>query len=529
MNTRTLATDAGALGFLALFTALFAIGFVDFSIRPFEDAAMLMRYAQHLAEGHGIVWNIGEPPVDGATDFLYMVALSCLLRLGLSAELASRLLGFSSHLLTVWIVYYASKSLFKVPTPVALATSLVLAVGPGLQYVAAYFGTPFFALFAAISWWAALHIMERQGDRRAAVVFAVASLVTALIRPEGVILTALMMAAIVYVRGFKNARIALTLYVGVFLGLGGLYFGWRWWYFGFPLPNPFYKKGGGTLHLDGLLASVKNTIKLGGPFLVASVLGLYSSKTRRLAVGVLIPLVGFALAFILLSSETNFGARFQYALLPLVLMSWWPLAAGIREDLRLPCWRELSRPKRAVLSLFGVTLSVGLLGYQYSVGRATYFRDGRYDVGMALSEYRDRNLSIATTEAGLVPLYSRWRALDAWGLNDRWIAHHGGITSDYLARFNPHVIMFHDHFSPIVPVTGQGKWFEMVTVLKRYAEQNGYILAAAFGDSPYEAHYYYVRADFPESSAIVDRIRSIHYYWVDTGNRAVNYALFRKQ
>jgi ADP-heptose:LPS heptosyltransferase len=28
---------------------------------------------------------------------------------------------------------------------------------------------------------------------------------------------------------------------------------WRWQYFGYPLPNPFYKKGGGTLHLAGAL------------------------------------------------------------------------------------------------------------------------------------------------------------------------------------------------------------------------------------------------------------------------------------
>jgi len=47
----------------------------DFAAQPEEDAAILMRYAQHLAAGHGIVWNVGEPPVDGATDFLFMLLL----------------------------------------------------------------------------------------------------------------------------------------------------------------------------------------------------------------------------------------------------------------------------------------------------------------------------------------------------------------------------------------------------------------------------------------------------------------------
>ena len=58
---------------LMVCTLFYAARFVDFSIPPFEDAAMLMRYAQHLAGGHGIVWNISEHPVDGATDFLFMV------------------------------------------------------------------------------------------------------------------------------------------------------------------------------------------------------------------------------------------------------------------------------------------------------------------------------------------------------------------------------------------------------------------------------------------------------------------------
>ena len=64
-------------------TIYYAVRYVDFSIPPFEDAAMLMRYAQHLADGHGIVWNVGGHPVDGATDFLFMAASALLIKLGL--------------------------------------------------------------------------------------------------------------------------------------------------------------------------------------------------------------------------------------------------------------------------------------------------------------------------------------------------------------------------------------------------------------------------------------------------------------
>ena len=44
---------------------LYATGYFNFGVLPHEDAAILMRYSQHLSQGHGIVWNIGDKPVDG--------------------------------------------------------------------------------------------------------------------------------------------------------------------------------------------------------------------------------------------------------------------------------------------------------------------------------------------------------------------------------------------------------------------------------------------------------------------------------
>ena len=65
----------------------------------------------------------------------------------------------------------------------------------------------------------------------------------------------------------------------------------------------------------------------------------------------------------------------------------------------------------------------------------------------------------------------------------------------------------------------------MTLTLKDYAEKHGYILAAAFGDSPYESHYYYVRPDLEDSDKIVHEISSFNgYYWFGSGKKAINYA-----
>jgi hypothetical protein len=159
-----------------------------------------------------------------------------------------------------------------------------------------------------------------------------------------------------------------------------------------------------------------------------------------------------------------------------------------------------------------------------------YEQDGRYEVAGMLSDFAGKGYVIATTEAGLLPLYSNWNAVDAWGLNDEWIAHHGEITAAYLDETRPEVIAYHAYFSPLVPPRLIPKnlaqdWFRMTITLKDYAESHGYILAAAFGDSPYETHYYYVRPDFADSERITRALSTMKdYVWFGTGRKAINYA-----
>jgi hypothetical protein len=65
----------------------------------------------------------------------------------------------------------------------------------------------------------------------------------------------------------------------------------------------------------------------------------------------------------------------------------------------------------------------------------------------------------------------------------------------------------------------------MTITMKEYAEANGYILAAVFGDSPYDTHYYYVRPDFEDSERIIEQISKMkRYFWFATGKKAINYA-----
>jgi hypothetical protein len=510
---------AAVIALLGLLVAYSATQ-VDFAAYPEEDAAMLLRYSRHLADGHGIVWNPGETPVDGATDFLFMVLVAALHRAGVGLEDAARAVGLASHASTALVVFLAARRLFGARWP-ALLSAVFLASGVGIRYVAACYGTPLFGLTTTLAWWAA-HAVVRSSAAdvpRRSRLFGVAALAMGLARPEGVFLAVFMLGAALLARGRDARRAVVTGFALPFLTAGLAYFAWRWSYFGYPLPNPFYKKGGGALYWTGLAKSFTNLWRLGTPFLPILAAGLLFRRTRRQAAVALLPVAAFGLLWILISDETNYFMRFRYPALPIVLISWVGVWQGLAGETTI--LGRFPRLTRALTLLASLGAAAGLVAFQHARYRHIEpQRIGLYDVAMLLKPHAHRGYSLAVTEAGLLPLYSGWRAVDAWGLNDRVIAHQGGVTEEYLDRYRPEVILIHGYDSPgLVEPEDQAarrglgpRWHRMVATLRRYAERRGYRLAAAFVKNPNSTHYYYVRSDFPESESLTAGIRSLEYY-----------------
>jgi hypothetical protein len=518
-----------ALAVLALLAATLLPGLAALRspAHPAEDAAILMRYVRHIADGHGIVWNIGDPPADGATDFLFTALAAGLVRLGAGLEPAVRSLAFAAHVLAVLLVYAGIRRLHGSPIPAALVSALFLAWGPGFRYAEMYFGTTLFAALAALAWALACRLREEPGSVARSLAFALASLAAGLARPEGVFLTLFMLAAVVFWAGPRRAWTAAAVFGAVFAVLGGVYFLWRWSTFGHPLPTPFYKKGGGVLHWGGLRDSIEGVARLCLPFLLAAPLALRSRDAFRRLVFAAIPLGGFTLLWVLLSNEMNILHRFQFALVPVVLLAWPDWVKGLGRDLRLPAAAEVSPAARRAAALLLAAVAGVVLAFQLAVHRPRPgLRDGRYEVARRLAPFAGRGHTLVTTEAGLLPLYSGWRSVDAWGLNDVEIARHG-ISEALLDRERPALIVFHAGFSPVAPAPlGDDDWSRMVRTLRDYASRRGYTLAAAFGHTPFDTHHYLVRPDGADAAGITEAVRGADYAWYGNGQRSLNYALW---
>ncbi|MBI3736128.1 hypothetical protein HY256_06410, partial [Candidatus Sumerlaeota bacterium] len=78
-----------------------------------DDAYISFRYARHLAEGRGLVWNVGDRPIEGFTNLLHTLFAAGLLRAGLAPEIIGPLLsGAAAFIMFVYLVRFAALKRF---------------------------------------------------------------------------------------------------------------------------------------------------------------------------------------------------------------------------------------------------------------------------------------------------------------------------------------------------------------------------------------------------------------------------------
>jgi arabinofuranosyltransferase len=412
-----------------------------------EDAFISFRFARNLVEGHGLVWNPGEPPVEGYTNFLWMLCSAGWIALGVDPVRGAQALGLASCLATLWLTWRAATRALGWSPGEALLPCLFLALaGPFAAWATGGLETSFFGLLLLLGVYR-FSLYWREGGRRHLSVAFLALLLAGLTRPEGVlVLGGIGLLAVVLAAGRAGARRDLA--PGFAIALGGLavYVAWRWHVFGALLPNTFYAKTGDTP------AQIERGAEYVGWFALHYLLpwlpllllagwrsGLPSGLRRQpLLLTCALLVTGYALAVVWEGGDYMAMYRFLAPLLPFVYLL---LVAAVRPVLRA----GTGLGRRAALALGLVCAVAGtafhstplevvlplpprLHGNWRGVQTERWHVARLSEIGRFFARHAKPGESLATDAIGAIGWYARMPVYGAHGLVDPVLARRRSAT-----------------------------------------------------------------------------------------------------
>jgi len=371
------------LAFFIVFSPLFVFAY-QYTV-PAEDAVILYEYAKNLALKGVITYGGSTTPIEGATDFAWMVTIALLKSLGVDEFASALFLNFLGLILI--------GSLFK-------------SQQQKLLFGAAALLTPY--LYASLNgfsaiFFSALYILTLKLLLERSKHLYLGLLILCLVRPDGVVWG----AGCVIIRFFQsdskeNLKEELKACTSWLIVPGLIYFLWRFWYFEELFPLPFIVKSTSTRDFFIFYKdSISSVLLVAAPIVFTLVA---FAKSRR---EVIYFLALFGLPLIFYSAmrlEQNVGNRFMaplfFAALFLIANKYGPRALVL------------------FLLLSFATQIKGAIGTAASV--ATSSRETVFYLSKDLSNLQGRML---ITEAGRLTYYSNWFSEDSWGLNTPRYAH----------------------------------------------------------------------------------------------------------
>ena len=208
---------------------------------PFDDTFISFRYAEHLAAGQGLVWNIGGPHTEGYTNFLFVLLLATARLISSDLLAASQLIGLGSTIASGLVIYRIASRL-RSPATGMLAAAFYFLVP--LTWVNALSGmeTSVFVMLVVL----AIYYTTR-GKYFGA---SVAAMLATLTRPEGAMIGLLVLIVGLINLRYNSSESASTRpsffvfrpFLLAFVLPLLIYSIWKYFYFGELLPNSFYVK-----------------------------------------------------------------------------------------------------------------------------------------------------------------------------------------------------------------------------------------------------------------------------------------------
>lgn len=434
-----------------------------------DDAFITYRYAQNIAGGHGVVWNIEGPATEGFSsplmvalmvpvEFFHLPTLSVnqvagvvilgflmpgLLWFGIRSmrwKEGSRLEQVALLLPAVWLMLgpTAVHAINGMETylAIALLTALVVAVGTEIRRLES--GKP--SAWTRVAWISLLAIL------------------VTLCRSEGIAQASICLAVMFLYRSSRGTAVRCLSVLGAFCGV---YAVWKLAVFGYLLPNPFYIKVGGAGN-----AGLEEVIGFLSSLAFAAVLPLIAWWLRppirvgdwdpvELTGAVMVAFFGVFFMFVQPVASPAYRMLWPYAPIILLLAA----AALARIDAAIesaaassPTTIRQQLVSAAVWLLMVTAIGFGLvratpeqlvrniLSHPFDLEKLEFITNyqSHWKIGTVLGSLAlDYETTVSATEAGIIPYFAATRSLDLVGLNDNVIARGSeDEISQYLAE-NP--------------------------------------------------------------------------------------------
>lgn len=226
-----------------------------------DDSYISLRYARNFAEGHGLVYNIGER-VEGYTNLAWTLMLALAMRCGFSGEAAARVLDTSFAIAALGVTWTFARHQVAQHRAWAPGLALVAVIaGPCMAaWTMAGLGEMLYVTAVGLAMFAAAFLSPFST--------LIAAIFATLVRPEGMLVAACALG--VRWLANPNERAALLRCALGYAGFLSALTLWRLGYYGLPLPNTFYAKVGG-IPVERGLGYLEGFLRAGGgPLLLAA-------------------------------------------------------------------------------------------------------------------------------------------------------------------------------------------------------------------------------------------------------------------
>lgn len=429
-----------------------------------DDSYISFRYAEHLARGQGLTFNPGEKPVEGYSNFLWILLCAFLHKVGFYLPTFMPYVGVLLGALTVVMLWLVLRRRDIPPLQMLFPLVLLGSSGPFVTYMISGLETPLFAFLLMVSiYW--MDSAFETGKARFFVLLAVAGFLLSLTRPEGLVSIPIVVVVMFLVArkdqadtAFARHRIRnLAIATGVFVVLFVIYNAWRISYFGEVLPTPLLSKGGAGKSLwyawwknIGIYFYKQGDYypPVGYYFVALALLGFlgYTMSTSKRALKHT-ELVSLLLGIIYSAVYFNFkdwmpAMRYHSVLVALFLLPATQVQTSLFQSFR--DWTGPAKARFWITGIVALFLSYSVLGELKIITERGEISNQEclVKLGKWLREIMPADATLACSDVGAIPYFSGFRTIDIHpeSLTDLNIAKNG-FSIEYFYQVKPDIVL----------------------------------------------------------------------------------------